>query len=1636
MDKDGAEPRTPILDEVGVSHTKDGIKLYTSLSTLDVGDLLSEGEIEGLVKGEHHFAGNAGEIGYQTYTFKPYTALDKDGSCSEKLGYLRSIYWNETPVVDKNGFYNFQEVNVEWTEGTPQGKLPALNPNLPNDKNLKGQDGFELTLFRSIGERLFGPTIELGEGKTPGYYHGGDGAPDFLGNGSRNSPIILGDIDRNAKIYTVSNKECVAVRVNIKVTKLLESIQDDQKDDVKVLDGSEEKIGFFAQPEGTAKDGLQQEYGGGDMRARKVKYQIYVRPIFDTKNFKGKQGASRTDNSDEDLFIPWPESPSVEEEIFGRIEEPYIRSVEIALSNSERDGARKDYFLGWEIKIVRLTPDSFHTFLKNDSYVDSIVEVYDSKLRYPYCAMVYSRYSAEFFSRIPSRHYDTKLLKVKIPNNYDPLLRKYDESSGFWDGCFEAKKEWTNNPAWCFYDLLTNNRYGLGDYIDSKFVDKWTLYDIAKYCDVLVSDGKGGLEPRFTLNHIITSREEAYKVVNELASAFRAIAYYAFGNIYVSQDSPKDPIYHFNTSNAIDGIFTYTSSAKKARHTVAIVRYSDKNNLYKPAISYTEDQAGIQRYGIREVETSAIGCTSEAQAKRFGEWILKSEILETESISFSAGQEGMYIRPGDVISVYDEFRNDKKMAGRTLQVQKLGSGTIPAGAIPSDIDPPTSSIHPVSWTQHPGGAWLADKSHSNLAQTSTSGSGSGALFNVGVDLNGAPTFTWVSGGTRYVVGDTLTFTDPGYASDHGVIRTVDLTVNGLESPNDYYMIGNSIIIDKAIDFTADKEYKLDILTPAGYLEPTQITPPDCEETITTRVVEINEEEEKIIESKKSYLSPISSDALNAGSGTEPCNDTVGKKDDFCTKVNEGFKKDGLNSSPSFINELEIAVDSPKAIMEFHFQNFDDESFKDARAGGRDVQFGNDNTVSLPGGTPKRFEISYELDGKKYYLPLHENLQEFQEVSDAEYAKGELLPRKFTSKKQEKLGAYYIGSNLVPIPNPNNGEWCKDQVHGEYCTNKLTSSAGGASGAKAADTTKHYHGDLFKCLEWYTETDNNNNPANGTADEKTAAERELLFIQNALDHRDSESADLGSSGVKKYPRTRAEITEVGKDGDKGPIRHHPSNEGRFTAFIKPAGITNLKVTVFAPVNNKSTFWTDGVGGGTSYTTPFRIGLTRTHEWATTVTTEKRIVEDITVKSTNTDKSLTSADVPEIRRSQIQTIYFSGFQAVTHTGNFSSDYSIGGSGIVTQIFTDTQTQGQLDFDNYVITGYNAASVIGELSDDENEYSSDYENISGADLVWSIEPRINDMTLNRDYTLDPEFASGHAQQYKVININENESKYDITALEHTPVKYDKLGEDDPGEQAPITIPGGPPENPTMEQDSEENPNPGVKGACCVEDQSKNINNPDGTFKTYHKDCFSDVTENYCDSLTDDLWISEFFPNETCEQINCKTPEEIKVKPILPKEEDDEKFINLNFKIAADFTSISHFKGEDTNKYKLKMFTDQEAYDKNLMGVGVLVGNNRASKEAALGKYYDHLGCINLPPSCSDRNLESDDCYAEQYEKKVEQYGSNFVICKTAVFEGPTSNDSFKSLTDDECSKVKKVISRTIADTKEPIEQEGMIE
>ena len=170
--------------------------------------------------------------------------------------------------------------------------------------------------------------------------------------------------------------------------------------------------------------------------------------------------------------------------------------------------------------------------------------------------------------------------------------------------------------------MVTNSRYGLGKYIPEEYVDKWTLYQIAKHCDVMVPDGFGGVEPRFSCNLLIQSREDAFKVMQDMASIFRGLTYFAGGQINSTQDVQKTPVYQFNNSNVINGQFQYTTSSRKVRHNVAIVRYNDKNNFYKPAIEYTEDIDGIRKNGIRETEITAFGCTSRGQAIRLGKWTI------------------------------------------------------------------------------------------------------------------------------------------------------------------------------------------------------------------------------------------------------------------------------------------------------------------------------------------------------------------------------------------------------------------------------------------------------------------------------------------------------------------------------------------------------------------------------------------------------------------------------------------------------------------------------------------------------------------------------------------------------------------------------------------------------------------------------------------------------------------------------------------------------------------------------------------------------------------------------------------------------------------------------------------------------
>jgi predicted phage tail protein len=355
--------------------------------------------------------------------------------------------------------------------------------------------------------------------------------------------------------------------------------------------------------------------------------------------------------------------------ISGKCTKAYDRGYRIPLNGSAP----------WDIKVSRVTLDNGSTSLQNQTFWKSYTQLIDQKLSYPNSALIGLEIPATQFNSIPSRSYLVKGLRVKVPTNYDPATRVY---TGSWDGTF--KVAWTDNPAWCFYDLLTTSRYGLGKYIDAASVDKWGLYAIGQYCDELVPDGKGGTEPRFRCNLYLQSQQDAYRVVNDMASIFRAMAYWASGAVQLAQDSPADPEYLFTPANVIDGDFTYTSSAKRARHSVAIVSWNDPTNHYVATREYVTDEDGLAEVGYQPVEVAAFGCTSQGQAQRVGRWLLFTERLETETVTFKTGLEGALRNPGAIITIQDPYRAGKRLGGRivsatTTQIELDADVAIEAG---------------------------------------------------------------------------------------------------------------------------------------------------------------------------------------------------------------------------------------------------------------------------------------------------------------------------------------------------------------------------------------------------------------------------------------------------------------------------------------------------------------------------------------------------------------------------------------------------------------------------------------------------------------------------------------------------------------------------------------------------------------------------------------------------------------------------------------------------------------------------------------------------------------------------------------------------------------------------------------------
>jgi hypothetical protein len=380
----------------------------------------------------------------------------------------------------------------------------------------------------------------------------------------------------------------------------------------------------------------------------------------------------------------------VTDTISGKSSNRYQRDYMITLSSSTNV----------QVRMVRVSADETSQKRASTTIFQSFTELIDEKLSYPNSALVALRFDSREFQSIPTRKYLIRGIKVKIPSNATVDTTTHlgrITYSGVWDGTFQAAT-WTNDPAWCLYDLLISDRFGAS--VPESSLDKYDFFSVSQYCNQLVDDGKGGQEPRFSLNMLINSRAEVYNVIQEMTAIFRGIAYYGAGSLALSQDKPTDSSYALGPSNVIDGLFTYTGTSQKARHTVATVAYQNYDTQGDTEFEYVEDHDAVAKYGIINKDIKAVGCYSQGQAHRIGKWTLLSEQNLTETCQFAVGIEsGIILRPGQVVDIADPVRAGVRRSGRvrsatTTQLTVDSSTNLSVSVATSDNDPKVSVMLP------------------------------------------------------------------------------------------------------------------------------------------------------------------------------------------------------------------------------------------------------------------------------------------------------------------------------------------------------------------------------------------------------------------------------------------------------------------------------------------------------------------------------------------------------------------------------------------------------------------------------------------------------------------------------------------------------------------------------------------------------------------------------------------------------------------------------------------------------------------------------------------------------------------------------------------------------------------------------
>lgn len=368
------------------------------------------------------------------------------------------------------------------------------------------------------------------------------------------------------------------------------------------------------------------------------------------------------------------------------------------------------------IRIYKVSAETNSVLIQKDISLYKITEVIENKLSYPLSAIAGLKLDSRTFDSIPERSYDCRLKKVKVPANYHPLrndnttqedkryystIEEYNKTSksnklvynGDWNGTFEYR--WTDNPAWILYDLLTSKRYGLGAYLDENQINKWELYKIGRFCDAVdedgyfegVSDGIGGLEPRYSCNVLIKDQTKVYDAIVSITNLFRGMCYFSNSEVHFLDDRPRNPIITFSNTNVKDGIFNYSNIRKDQQYNTIEVSYLDRFENYQVKIEVVEDEQDIRKRGIFKSRIETFGVTSRAMARRIGQHMIYQTIKENQAVEFVAGLEALLCRPGDLIIIEDDLKTRSTNFGRILNInQNNKSLTLENKYLPDEFD--------------------------------------------------------------------------------------------------------------------------------------------------------------------------------------------------------------------------------------------------------------------------------------------------------------------------------------------------------------------------------------------------------------------------------------------------------------------------------------------------------------------------------------------------------------------------------------------------------------------------------------------------------------------------------------------------------------------------------------------------------------------------------------------------------------------------------------------------------------------------------------------------------------------------------------------------------------------------------------